>query len=58
VYAKEIFDDELIANERWRPKGSQGFNNYQYPADEMTVKNQTDQANIFIPEFYLDAIGT
>lgn len=56
VYAKEIFDDDLIAPERWRPKGSQGFNNYQYPADEMNVKNTTDQASIFVPEFFLEAV--
>jgi len=59
VYAKEIFDDDLIsATERWIPKGTQGFNNYRYPADEMSVKTTADQANIFIPEFFLEAIQT
>lgn len=59
VYAKEIFDDDLIsATERWIPKGTQGVNNYRYPADEMSVKTTADQANIFIPEFFLEAIQT
>lgn len=58
MYAKEIFDEELIANEKWRPKGSQGFNNYQYPADESTVKSSSDATNIFTPEYFLEQIGS
>lgn len=33
VYAKEIFNDALIAPERWRPYGTEDLS-YVYPADE------------------------
>ena len=33
VYAREIFNDNLIAPERWRPYGTEELN-YVYPADE------------------------
>jgi len=53
VYAKEIFDDELIAPEKWRPKGAIGSNDYGYPIDEAASKNLTDSASIFTPDYFL-----
>jgi len=38
VYAKEIFNNNLIALEKWRPYGSEDFN-YSYPADEANIKH-------------------
>ena len=53
VYAKEIFDDELIAPEKWRPKGAMGANDYGYPIDEAASKNLADSASIFTPDYFL-----
>jgi len=53
VYAKEIFDDELIAPEKWRPKGAMGSNDYGYPIDEAASKNLADSASIFTPDYFL-----
>jgi len=33
VYAKEIFNEALIAPDRWRPHGTDDLT-YVYPADE------------------------
>jgi dynein heavy chain len=38
VYAKEIFNDNLIAPERWRPYGTEEMN-YMYSADEQNIKH-------------------
>jgi len=38
VYCKELFTDELIAIEKWRPAGTQEYN-YQYTIDEANVKS-------------------
>jgi len=38
VYAKEIFDEGLVAIEKWRPIGTEEVN-YQYPADEANNKH-------------------
>jgi hypothetical protein len=38
VYAKEIFDESLVAIEKWRPIGTEEVN-YQYPADEANNKH-------------------
>jgi dynein heavy chain len=47
VYAREIFDDVLVAIEKWRPSGTEELN-YVYPADEAGTKHP-DLASIFTP---------
>ena len=44
VYSNEIFNDDLIQPEKWRPgkAGSEIDPKYQYPADEQNVKNPAD----------------
>lgn len=54
VYAREIFDDNLVAPERWRPIGTEEFN-YIYPADEANTKHP-DLSSIFNPEFFFSEI--
>jgi dynein heavy chain, axonemal len=54
VYAKEIFDENLVALDKWRPVGTEEFN-YQYPADEANTKHP-DIASIFTPDFFLQEI--
>jgi len=54
VYAKEIFDDNLVALERWRPEATEEYN-YIYPADEANTKHP-DIASIFTPDFFLQEI--
>ena len=41
VYSNEVFNDELIAPERWRP-GAEIDAKYSYPADEQNVKQPSD----------------
>lgn len=55
VYAKEIFNDNLIAPERWRPYGTDELN-YVYSADEQNVKHP-DPSQLFLPEFFYDEIA-
>jgi dynein heavy chain, axonemal len=50
VYAKEIFEEALVAAEKWRPQGTEEFN-YVYPADEAGTKHP-DVASIFSPSFF------
>ncbi len=38
VFAKEIFNENLITAEKWKPPGTDDLN-YGYPADEQNVKN-------------------
>jgi len=54
VYAKEIFEDAMVALEKWRPIGTEEYN-YIYPADEANTKHP-DIASIFTPEFFLQEI--
>ena len=54
VYAKEIFDDPLVAIEKWRPNGTEEYN-YQYPADEAGTKHP-DIQSLFTPQFYFDEV--
>lgn len=56
VYALEIFNDELIAPERWRP-GAEIDPKYQYPAQEETVKAASDQTLWFTPDYFLQTIN-
>lgn len=51
TYAKEIFNDDLISSERWRPKGTEGFN-YSYPIDESNIKN-TSEGSFLQPDIFL-----
>lgn len=55
VYAKEIFNDQLIAPERWKPYGTEELN-YVYPADEQNVKHP-DPSQLFGPDFFYEAIA-
>jgi dynein heavy chain len=55
VYAKEIFNDNLIAPERWRPYGTEELN-YYYSADEQNVKHP-DPSQLFLPEFFYEEIA-
>jgi dynein heavy chain len=55
VYAKEIFDDMLVAIDKWRPIGTEELN-YVYPADEAGTKHP-DLASIFTPQFFCEEIG-
>jgi len=52
VYAGEIFNDELVMPEKWRPADPK----YQYPADEANVKSSQDQALLFTPEHFIGEI--
>lgn len=51
TYAKEIFNDELVGIERWRPKGTETLN-YMYPFDEANIKGSSD-ASLFRPDDFL-----
>jgi len=57
VYSSEIFNDELIAPERWRP-GTEMDARYAYPADEVNVKQPSDQTLLFTPDWFLNEIQT
>jgi len=37
IYARDIFDEDLITSENWRPKGTDEYH-YHYPAIENTGK--------------------
>lgn len=52
VYAKEIFDDNLIAIEKWRPIGTEEYN-YAYPFDEAANKFP-DAAAVYTPSYFLE----
>lgn len=55
VYAKAIFEDSLVALEKWRPQGTEEYN-YMYPADEANTKHP-DIASIFTPDYFLQEIN-
>ena len=38
VYAKEIFNDNLLTAEKWKPPGCEELN-YEYPLDEQNAKH-------------------
>ena len=54
VYAKEIFNENLIAPEKWRPYGTEELN-YMYPANEADAK-AADPSALFVPDFFYDEI--
>lgn len=52
VYAKDIFNDRLIAPEQWVPLGAE-TGHYLYPADEAGYKGGADLHIVYPPrEFY------
>jgi dynein heavy chain len=55
VYAKEIFDEGLIAIEKWRPQGTEEFN-YVYPVDEAAAKFP-NVAEVFTPPYFLELMS-
>jgi len=55
VYAREIFDDCLVAIEKWRPIGTEEFN-YAYTVDEAGTKHP-NVAEIFTPSYFLEEMG-
>jgi len=55
VYAREIFDEGLVAIEKWRPQGTEEFN-YAYPVDEAGTKHP-NVAEIFIPSYFLEEMA-
>lgn len=54
VYAKDVFNEELVNSERWRPTGTEDLN-YAYPIDESAIKNQ-EQAAYFTPVVFGEEI--
>lgn len=56
VYAKEIFNDNLISPDKWRPPGTEELN-YGYPADEVNIKVPHPE-EVFIPSFFYEEILT
>ena len=58
VYAKEIFNDNLIQPEKWKPPGTEELN-YGYPADEVLVSSKHPKpADVFLPSFFYDEVDT
>jgi len=55
TYAKEIFDDNLVTPEKWRPKGTDQFN-YSYPIDEVNIKAGSSDGAMFTPDYFLNLI--
>jgi dynein heavy chain, axonemal len=56
VYAKEIFNENLIQPDKWKPPGTEELN-YGYPADEVNIKHPKP-ADVFLPSFFYDEIDT
>jgi hypothetical protein len=54
VYAKEIFNENLINAEKWRPFGTEELK-YAYPADEANAKN-VDSVALFTTDFFMEEI--
>lgn len=55
VYSREIFEEILVAIEKWRPQGTEEYN-YVYPADEAGTKHP-NVAEIFSPAFFIEEIA-
>lgn len=54
VYCDDVFSDELVSIEKWRPNDT-GEYNFQYPFDEANIK--PDQYQFMTPEYYATQIG-
>jgi dynein heavy chain len=55
-YAKEIFNDNLVLPERWKPYGTDDLN-YSYPIDEAAFKPSQEPASIFTPDYFYKEIS-
>jgi len=55
VYSREIFDECLVAIEKWRPQGTEEYN-YVYPFDEAGNK-MANAAEFFTPEEFKKMIN-
>lgn len=51
VYAKDIFNDKLIAPEQWVPQGTED-GHYLYPADEAGFRGGADPGLMFTPQYF------
>jgi dynein heavy chain len=56
VYAKEIFNEALVAPERWRPYGTDDLT-YVYPADEAAGEHP-DPSQLFTPAYFYEEIAS
>lgn len=54
VYSKEIFNDNLIAPEKWRPYGTEDLK-YGYPAEETNTK--VNPIDVYTPEYFYEEIA-
>jgi len=50
VYAKEIFNDNLIAPESWKPTGTEELG-YGYPVEEQNVRHP-DPSQLLTPDYF------
>lgn len=55
VYAKEIFNDGLVALEKWKPNNTDDTMNYSYPFDEAAFKHP-DLTQVFTPQYFYEEI--
>jgi len=55
VYAKEIFNENLIAPESWKPTGTEELG-YGYPVEELNIRHP-DPSQLLIPEYFSREIG-
>jgi dynein heavy chain len=55
VYAKEIFNDNLVSAERWKPNNTDENMNYMYPFDETAFKHP-DPTQVFTPSFFYEEL--
>jgi len=55
VYAKEIFNERLIAPDKWRPFGTEELT-YVYPFDELSAKHP-DPSSLFTPPHFYEEIA-
>lgn len=54
VYAKDIFNENLIMPDKWKPPNTEELN-YGYPADEINIKHP-QPSEVFTPSFFYDEI--
>lgn len=53
VYAKEIFNDNLVTSDKWKPPGCEELK-YQYPDESVLKVAPSENASaVFNPEFFL-----
>lgn len=55
VYAKDIFNEKLIAPEQWVPLGTED-GHYLYPADEAGFRGGADPGLMFTPQYFFSDI--